>query len=107
MNINSDGAEIDAARDMEVYGDWIKFVDGEGATVKIDTEVVKQLMGFAMANKVETPAPISNLQIKAYLERLMGRVARRYQGSPEDRNIGHGMEIVYFDLLDLLNGGEA
>ena len=110
MNINSDGAEIDAATDMEVYGDWIKFVDGEGATVKIDPYVVKQLMDFALANKVETPelvASISNLQIKAYLERLMGRVARRYQGSQEDRDVAYGMEIVYFDLIDLLNGKEV
>ena len=107
MNINSDGAEIDAATDMEVYGDWIKFVDGEGATVKIDPYVVKQLMDFALANKVETSetaTPISNLQIKAYLERLMGRVARRYQGSPKDVDIGQGMEIVYFDLIDLIEG---
>lgn len=36
MNINSDGAEIDGARNIEVYGDWIKFTDGEGATVKLD-----------------------------------------------------------------------
>ena len=59
MNINSDGAEIDAATDMEVYGDWIKFVDGEGATVKIDPYVVKQLMDFALANKVETSEPVA------------------------------------------------
>ena len=110
MNINSDGAEIDAATDMEVYGDWIKFTDGEGSTVKIDPYVVKQLMDFALANKVETPelvASISNLQIKAYLERLMGRVARRYQGSQEDRDVAYGMEIVYFDLINLLNGEEV
>ena len=110
MNINSDGAEIDAARDIEVYGDWIKFTDGERSTVKIDPYVVKQLMDFALANKVETSetaTPISNLQIKAYLERLMGRVARRYQGSPKDVDIGQGMEIVYFDLINLLNGEEV
>ena len=107
MNINSDGAEIDGARDIEVDGDWIKFLDGEGATVKIDPDVVKQLMGFALANKAETAASISNLQIKAYLERLMGRVARRYQGSQEDRDVAYGMEIVYFDLINLLNGKEV
>ena len=105
MNINSDGAEIDAARDMEVYGDWIRFVDGEGATVKIDPEVVKQLMDFVTANKVEiseTPAP--NLQIRAYLERLKERVAKRYRGDSKDIDIGYGMEIVYFDLIDLIEG---
>ena len=107
MNINSDGAEIDAATDMEVYGDWIKFVDGEGATVKIDPYVVKQLMDFALANKVETSepvAPISNLLLKAYLERLKERVAKRYIGSPVDQDIAYGMEIVYFDLLNMLEG---
>ena len=33
MNLGSDGAEIDAVRRMQVYGEWIKFVDGEGSTV--------------------------------------------------------------------------
>jgi hypothetical protein len=32
----------------------------------------------------------------------MGRVARRYQGSQEDRDVAYGMEIVYFDLINLL-----
>ena len=105
MNINSDGAEIDAARDMEVYGDWIRFVDGEGATVKIDPEVVKQLMDFVTANKVEiSEAPAPNLQIRAYLDSLKDRIARRYQGSQKDQDIGQGMEIVYFDLIDLIGG---
>ena len=48
MNINSDAAEIDAVRKMQVYGDWIRFVDGEGAAVKITPSVVKQLMMFAL-----------------------------------------------------------
>ena len=105
MNIDSDGAEIDAARDMEVYGDWIKFVDGEGATVKIDPYVVKQLMDFALANKVEiSEAPAPNLQIRAYLDSLKDRIARRYEGSPLDQDYAYGMEIVYFDLIDLIEG---
>ena len=105
MNINSDGAEIDAARDMEVYGDWIRFVDGEGATVKIDPEVVKQLMDFVTANKVEiSEAPAPNLQIQAYLDSLKDRIARRYEGSPLDQDYAYGMEIVYFDLIDLIEG---
>ena len=53
MIINDDGAEIDRATNMEVYGDWIKFTDGEGATVKMLPSVVKQLLEFAMANKGE------------------------------------------------------
>lgn len=50
MNINSDGAEIDPGdiREMQVYGDWIRFVDGEGAAVKITPSAVKQLMIFAL-----------------------------------------------------------
>jgi hypothetical protein len=51
MIINDDGAEIDGATNMEVYGDWIKFTDGEGATVKMLPSVVKQLLEFAMANE--------------------------------------------------------
>jgi hypothetical protein len=53
MIINDDGSEIDGATNMEVYGDWIKFTDGEGATVKMLPSVVKQLLEFAMANKGE------------------------------------------------------
>ena len=48
MNINSDGAEIDAVRRMQVYGDWIKFTDGEGSDVKITPGVVKALLIFAL-----------------------------------------------------------
>lgn len=51
MNIGRDGAEIDGAKDFEVYGEWIKFTDGEGSTVKITPSVVKQLLEFAMANE--------------------------------------------------------
>ena len=50
MNINSDGAEIDPGdiREMQVYGDWIRFVVGEGSTVKITPGVVKALLVFAL-----------------------------------------------------------
>jgi hypothetical protein len=50
MNIGSDGAEIDSAKDFEVYGEWIKFTDGEGSTVKITPSVVETLMIFALDN---------------------------------------------------------
>jgi hypothetical protein len=51
MILNDDGAEIDGATNMEVYGDWIRFTDGEGATVKMPPSVVAQLMEFAIANE--------------------------------------------------------
>jgi hypothetical protein len=50
------------------------------------------------------PAPISNLQIQAYLDSLKDRIARRYEGSPLDQDYAYGMEIVYFDLIDLIEG---
>ena len=53
MNFNSDGAEIDDVKHMEVYGDWLKFTDGEGATVKIAAYVLKKLMMFALENATE------------------------------------------------------
>jgi len=53
MNIKHDGAEIDDATNMQVYGEWIKFTDGEGATVKIPPSVIKNLMDFALDNKSE------------------------------------------------------
>ena len=48
MNINDDGAEIDRADQLTVYGEWIKFVDGEGSTVKMPPFVVKKLLVFAL-----------------------------------------------------------
>jgi hypothetical protein len=50
MNFSSDGFEIDDVTDMEVYGEWLKFIDGEGATVKIAPIVVRKLMVFAINN---------------------------------------------------------
>jgi hypothetical protein len=50
MNINSDGAEIDNTYDLEVYGEWIKFTDGEGSTIKMSPDVVLRLMTFALAH---------------------------------------------------------
>lgn len=50
MNFNSDGAEIDSVKNMEVYGDWLKFTDGEGTTIKIPPHVLKKLMMFALEN---------------------------------------------------------
>jgi hypothetical protein len=38
---------------MEVYGDWIKFKDGEGSTVKITPGVVKALLVFALEHMNE------------------------------------------------------
>ena len=60
-----------------------------------------------MAETIEeqkTSAPISNLQLKAYLDSLKDRIARRYEGSPLDQDYAYGMEIVYFDLIDLIEG---
>jgi len=49
MNIGPDGAEIDGAKDFEVYGEWIKFTDGEGSTVKITPSVVAPCNGSKTA----------------------------------------------------------
>jgi hypothetical protein len=51
MNINDDGAEIDRAENVELYGDWIKFTDGEGASVKIAIDVVLELAEFIKAGE--------------------------------------------------------
>jgi len=53
MNINFDGAEIDSAKQIEVYGEWIKFIDGEGSTVKIPPFVIRSLMVFALQHVKE------------------------------------------------------
>jgi hypothetical protein len=48
MKLSSDGAEIEGARNLEVYGDWIKFEDNSGTTIKIDPNVVRQLTIFLL-----------------------------------------------------------
>lgn len=42
----------------------------------------------------------AELIIKETLSGLKERIATRYQGSEKDRDIGYGMEIVYFDIVD-------
>lgn len=42
----------------------------------------------------------AELIIKECLGDLKDRIARRYQGDEKDKNIGYGMEIVYYDIVD-------
>ena len=42
----------------------------------------------------------AELIIKECLGDLKERIALRYQGSDKDRDIGYGMEIVYWDIVD-------
>jgi hypothetical protein len=49
MKLSSDGAEIEGANKIEVYGDWIMFEDDHGATILIDPNVVRQLAIFMLA----------------------------------------------------------
>jgi predicted HTH domain antitoxin len=43
-------------------------------------------------------------QLREFLDSLKDRIARRYQGSDKDQDIAYGMEIVYVDLIDLIEG---
>ena len=43
-------------------------------------------------------------QLRKFLDSLKDRIAKRYQGSSRDRDVGYGMEIVYVDLIDLIEG---
>jgi hypothetical protein len=43
-------------------------------------------------------------QLREFLNELNDRIVRRYQGSDKDQDIAYGMEIVYVDLLDLIEG---
>jgi len=43
-------------------------------------------------------------QLRTFLDSLKERVAKRYRGDSKDIDIGYGMEIVYFDLIDLIEG---
>ena len=40
-------------RSLEVYGEWIKFKDGDGTIVKIPPGVVLRLMTFALSRFTE------------------------------------------------------
>ena len=43
-------------------------------------------------------------QLREFLDSLKDRIARRYNGSTKDQHIAFGMEIVYFDIIDLIEG---
>ena len=43
-------------------------------------------------------------QLRTFLDKLKDRIARRYNGNAKDQNIAFGMEIVYFDIIDLVEG---
>ena len=45
-------------------------------------------------------------QLREFLNELNDRIVRRYQGSDKDQDIAYGMEIVYVDLIDLIEGKE-
>jgi len=68
MNINDDGAEIDRAENVELYGDWIKFTDGEGASVKIAIDVILELHDFIREQPL---ADFSHVDRKALLQELL------------------------------------
>jgi len=43
-------------------------------------------------------------QLREFLNELNDRIVRRYQGGAKDQDIAYGMEIVYVDLIDLIEG---
>jgi predicted HTH domain antitoxin len=43
-------------------------------------------------------------QLRTFLDKLKDRIVKSYQGSDKDQDIAYGMEIVYVDLIDLIEG---
>jgi len=43
-------------------------------------------------------------QLRQFLDKLKDRIARRYHGNAKDQDIAYGMEIVFVDLIDLIEG---
>jgi len=43
-------------------------------------------------------------QLREFINELNDRIARRYRGGAKDQDIAYGMEIVYFDIIDLIEG---
>ena len=75
MNINNDGAEIERAKNVELYGDWIKFTDGEGASVKIAIDVVLELAEFI---KEQPKTDFSIVDRNELLQELLPEIERLF-----------------------------
>ena len=44
-------------------------------------------------------------QLRTFLDGLKDRIVRRYEeGGPLDQDYAYGMEIVYFELVDFIEG---
>jgi succinyl-CoA synthetase beta subunit len=77
---------IENAYDMEVFGDWIKFTDGEGATIKITPLVVKELLVFALDNVLafdeeawhRKEPDFSNIDRSALLRELLPEIQKMF-----------------------------
>ena len=71
---------------MEQAFDRCKKYDDED-----NTGLVKTTEAFAI---------FAELIVLECLSDLKDRIALRYQGSDRDRDIGYGMEIVYWEIVD-------
>jgi hypothetical protein len=69
-------------------------------------ERIRELIEKSGAGDVTPPGfhkyldKFAELIIRECLGDLKERIALRYQGSDRDRDIGYGMEIVYYDIVD-------
>jgi hypothetical protein len=75
MQMKSDGAEIDRAENVELYGEWIKFTDGEGASVKIAIDVVLELAEFI---KEQPKTDFSIVDRNELLQELLPEIERLF-----------------------------
>lgn len=53
MQIRHDQVEIESAKDIKVFGEWVQFTDSDGVKVVIDPVVVVALYTFMRENKEE------------------------------------------------------
>ena len=90
---------------MNSEEDEFKRIEGEA---KRRAARLKEIMYWVtMDDDDDTQGYVSEFalpQLRKFLDSLKDRIAKRYQGSSRDRDVGYGMEIVYVDLIDLIEG---
>ena len=64
---------------------------------------IRELMiqaGYVAPELAGRAHKLAELVVKECLDGVIEKIQIRYQGNYQDRLIGYGMEIVYYDVLD-------
>ena len=92
---------------MNSEEDEFKRIEAEAKRREAVFKEMMYWMGTNMDEDDDTQVYVSEFalpQLRTFLDKLKDRIARRYNGNAKDQNIAFGMEIVYFDIIDLIEG---